>query len=148
MSDPSPNCAIVLQFYEDDGRFSYYCAASSRGWQVQPNGSIHPPSRSRIIQINLQGFPNPAVFGGFQAASSPAGFPPESTHWPALPEGVTIIQPTAYPPANDETRSGPLVLNLGDQPQRLFFRVAVVVVGDSEQVLHWDDPKIYDDGSE
>jgi hypothetical protein len=148
MSTPSPTCAIVLQFYEDDGRFSYYCAASSRGWQVQPNGSIHPPSRSRIVQFSLQGFPSSAVFAGFQAASSPGDLPPQSIHWPPLPDGVTVLSPTPYPPANDTTLVGPLVFDLGDQAQRVFYRLAVVVESDPEQALHWDDPKIYDDGSE
>ena len=153
-----PDCAITLYFYEEKPatagnpatppRFSYYCTNRARGWQVEPDGSIHPPSRSRIIQIGLSGFPVDcgASFAGLQFTS--AEFSEESDPWPSAQAlaslGVQVATPAdSYPPANGTT-AGPLRLTFDDAQRRLFYRLAV----QDRNGLHWDDPKIYDDGSQ
>ena len=149
MSDPIiPNCAITLYFFESEDRFSYVGTNSSLGWQVQPDGSIHPPSSSRVIQFSLNDYPARILFGAFQIAVNPQDFPSDSTHWPPLPPQVTVVSPTPYPPPqNDATLAGPLIFDFGGQVTRLSYRLAVVVESDPT-VLHWDEPKIYDDGSQ
>ncbi len=141
----NPNCAIVVHYYEADDRFSYFCSACSRGWQVQPDGSIHPPSTSRVIQFSVKGFPSAIVFGGFQVASDPSAFPPKTTPWSALPTGLKVASPSSYPTGN-QTTSGPLVFDLEHQATEFFYRLAVV--GIQGGVLHWDEPKIYDNGTQ
>jgi hypothetical protein len=148
MSDSIPNCAVTLHFYEDSARFSYICTNSSRGWQVLSDGSIHPPSKSRIVQIGLRGFPNTDIkFAGLQLTSTDifqgANWTPTSEHDRL---GVVVSTPDGYPPPN-QTTAGPLTLNFTglESNTRLFYRLAVA---GSDGILHWDDPKIYDDGSE
>ncbi len=158
MSDPIviPNCAITLHFYEGSSRFSYSCTSSSHGWQVQPDGSIHPPSKSRIVQITLNGFPTGDVsFAGFQIASTDDFQGPNWTPTSDLTAlGVAVSTPDGYPsnPSGTQTTSGPLTIDFGAPPlqsppvSRLFYRLAVVV--GSGSVLHWDEPKVYDDGTD
>lgn len=141
MSDPMPNCVIDVHFDEVEARFSYVCAESSRGWQVDPDGSIFPPIRSRVVQFRLKGDPATKI-AGLQIAEERPGLPP-SNRWHTLPDGVTPISPTPFPPADNEATFTELTFNFGDEPW--FYRLAVVV-GTSEPI--WDDPKIHDDGTE
>lgn len=152
-----PDCAITLYFYEEkpetEGspatppRFSYYCTHRARGWHVELDGSIHPPARTRIVQIGLSGFPEDcgASFGGLQFSST--GFPEEDDIWSSSQAlasfGVEVATPGDYPPASGST-AGPLRLTFDSAPRRLFYRLAVR----DRNGLHWDDPKIYDDGSQ
>jgi len=158
MPDLIPNCAITLHFYTGPVRFSYQCTSSSRGWHVANDGTIYPPPRRRVIRFGISGYPTSEVsFAGFQVASADdfSGAP----RWTSVTDlesfGVHAIAPKPYPSAS-ETIAEPLVFNFGPQPTsstpvvglpspRLFYRLAVVVGNDP--TLHWDDPKIYDDGS-
>lgn len=148
MSDPNPssnpNCTIVLSLFNADTvpRFSYHCTSSSCGWLVQTDGSIHPPSQSRIIQIRV-GYPSqPPYFTGFQLVSNPDHFIPPGAepHWYVEP-GLesAILEPSPFPPLpNTEVRI--LTLDLTNVPNGLlFYQLAVN--------HHWDEPKVYDDGS-
>jgi hypothetical protein len=137
-------------------RFSYYCAASSPGWTVLTDGSIHPPSRSRVIQIGLDRWLNnggsTVRFAGFRIGSQPDLLP--SPNWTPQDQleslGVEVATPEGtYPPPGDTT-PGPLTLTLGTPElppphPRLFYCLAVQVGTGSPE---WDDPKIYDDGSQ
>jgi hypothetical protein len=144
-----PNCAITLYFYEGPPpRFSFFCANSDRGWYVEPDGSIHPPSKSRIVQISLSGFPAGVQFAGLQFAETNSFL--DSSPWTAptgLEQfGVAVTIPGGtYPPSNDGPTTGPLILTFDtNADSRLFYRLAV----SSENGLFWHDPKIYDDGSQ
>jgi hypothetical protein len=156
MLDPIPDCAITLYFYEGkpatEGnpptppRFSYSCTNSARGWHVEADGSIHPPSKSRIILISLNGFPTSVAFAGLQF--SPTNSFPDEPHWTAestlIDFAVAVaISDNVYPPSDGLT-NGPLILAF-NAPARLFYRLAVQ---DASGSLIWDDPKIYDDGSQ
>lgn len=147
MSDPIPNCAVTLHFFEDRSHFSYTCTNSSRGWQVLPDGSIHPPPKSRVVQIRLIGIPNAAVeLAGLQFASTETFQGPAWTPTSELDTlEITVSTPDGYPPTNQT--AGPLTIDFTKLTAgtRLFYRLAVA---GSDGVLHWDDPKIYDDGSD
>ncbi len=150
MSDPIlPNCAVTVHFDETVARFSFCCGFSSTGWQVGADGSIFPPSPHRVIQFTTAGFPDSTRFGGFQVAESPDGFPAKDIHWPPLPPHVTAISPTPYPPADNDATFDKLVFDFEDHQThtrpRYFYRLAVT---DGDGILHWDDPRIYNDGSE
>jgi hypothetical protein len=145
MSDPSPNCTIALSLFDADTvpRFSYHCTGSSSGWQVQSDGSIHPPSKSRIIQIRV-GYPSGALFTGFQLVTNPDNFIPPGTepHWYAETglEGA-ILEPFPFPPSpGTDVQTLTLDLtNVNVTSGLLFYQLAVNG--------HWDEPKVYDDGS-
>lgn len=57
--------------------------------------------------------------------------------------GVEVATPNDYPPADGFT-AGPLRLTFDNAPCRLFYRLAV----QDRNGVHWEDPKIYDDGSQ
>jgi hypothetical protein len=136
------NCAIVLSLYDADTtpRFSYHCSSSSSGWLVQTDGSIHPPSRSRTIQIRA-GYPSGARFTGFQLVSEPANFKPRTTDpwWVETGLEGCVKEPDPFPPPSNEALV--LTLDFTDAPSGLLF-YQLALDG------HWDEPKIYDDGSE
>jgi hypothetical protein len=148
-----PNCAITLTFNEGPARFDYHCTNMSPGWQVRSDGSIHLPSKDRIIQIRLRGFPVQDIrFAGFQISAT--GEFPNDPDWTPVEElhdlGIQGIHtPHGYPPPHDssglQSTPGPLTIDFGREDRLLFYRLAVVV-GNST-VPHWDDPKIYDDGT-
>jgi hypothetical protein len=142
MSDSMPNCVVTVHFAEFGPSFSYTCAFCSNGWQVTADGTIHPPPKTRRIEFRLKGCPNAASFAGFQVASDPQDFPSESTPW-ALSGGISPPPGTPFPTGTERV-PGPLVLDFGDQATPLFYRLAVVT---GQGVPHWDDPRIYDDGT-
>ena len=144
-----PNCAITLHFDEATTSFTYNSTHCSSGWQVQPDGSIHPPSKSRVILIDLSGFPRSDVsFAGLQFSLT-GEF--NSPRWTPVNElealGITVETPDGYPPT-DEITAGPvaIIIDPAAPATQLFYRLAVVVGPNG--VLHWDDPKIYDDGTD
>lgn len=152
-----PNCTIVLSYFASqiarrrrrDGigrtgandpagaEFSYHISSASVGWAVSEDGTILPPSRSRIVTIRL-GYPAGAQITGFQLAADTARLPPESVDpWFLEPAaGVTILRPDPFPP-KPGAKVTEVTLDLGGSGQLLFYRLAVD--GD------WDDPKIYND---
>ncbi len=130
------NCTIVLTVFDinTNPQFSYCCTASSTGWQVGYGGSIHPPVKKRIVQFRL-GFPSGPTFTGFQIGSINAVFPERDQNpWYVEPEsGITLNK--------DEAGSPPTVtVDLTQAAGLLKYQLAV----DGS----WDEPKIYDDGSE
>ena len=152
---PDHDCAITLYYHQGDpatdtpSRFYYYCTASSQGWSVQSDGSIHPPSRSRVVRIRLDSFQfqqaeSQVWIAGFQVVSTPF-FPHDLADWTprkALEAlHVQVLEPASYPADTNE-----LTFDFTRADVRLFYRLAVRV-GDSQE-LDWDDPKIYDDGSQ
>lgn len=132
-----PNCIIALSLYDPltTPRFSYHCNASSNGWHVQPDGSIHPPSRSRIVQIRAS-YPANANFTGFQLVSDPSNFPSKITDpWSVEANlGFSVIEPNPFPPQTG-TSVPVLTLDFAGTGQLLYYQLAVNG--------HWDDPKIY-----
>jgi hypothetical protein len=160
--DYTPNCAITLYYYRGDpaqavsSSFSYYCTDCSQGWNVQTNGSIHPPSKQRIVQIRLDAFPldeleGPAMFAGFRMNLMDAPLKDASdSYWTPEHElhklGVKIHTPR-YPKKNSKTWKtlGPLLFDMTGAKGRLAYTLAVSVGGSEPD---WDDPKIYDDGSQ
>lgn len=161
MPSITPNCAITLYFYEDSARFTYSMDLCSEGWRVQPDGGIHPPSRERVVEIALRGYPDSDLsFAGLQIVSDPRSFPPKSEPWTSVDEltklGVAVHSPASYPPPKDaagnQPTPGPLTLEFGPSPSSepsspaLYYRLAVLLGG--TDCLHWDDPKIYNDGSQ
>jgi len=142
MSDSMPNCVVTVHFAEIGPSFSYTCAFCSSGWQVTAGGTIHPPPTARRIEFRLKGYPQGALFAGFQVASDPQSFPSETTPW-ALSGGVTAPPGSTFPSGTEQV-AGPLVLDFGGQTTALFYRLAVVV---GQGVPTWDDPRIYDDGT-
>jgi hypothetical protein len=153
-----PDCAITLYYYRSlDGSsssFSYYCKSSSQGWTVQSNGSIHPPSRQRIVRIDLDAFPRdpkfPAVFAGFRMGLMEYPFQMSDSYWTPWGNLESLgVKPLieGYPTENttDWWTSEPLVFDMTEARGRLAYSLAVRV-GDSDP--DWDDPKIYDDGSQ
>ena len=159
MRDLAPNCAITLYFCVGDPKmnkppgFSYYCTNSSPGWNVQSNGSIHPPSRRRLVQIRLDAYPSererPAWFAGFRLGLMSVAHKTDS-NWTPKDElaklGVRALTPR-YPTKSSKTwrTLGPLVFDLTEATDRLAFSLAVSVDGGDPC---WDDPRIYDDGSQ
>jgi hypothetical protein len=157
-----PNCSIILYFSPGDPSlatspsFSYYCTNSSPGWSVGANGSIHPPSKQRIVQIRLDLYAfelvNPAAqFAGFRMGLVNASRKVDSdSNWTPKAElrklGVRILTPR-YPTKKSKTwrTSAPLVFDMTEAKDRLVYSLAVSA-GSSDPV--WDDPKIYDDGSQ
>ena len=149
MSDP--NCSIALTFYQasayfSQNSFSYHCTQCSSSWEVQQNGSIHPPPRSRVVEISLTGYPDSATFAGFQIAETPEKLPDKIAQPHHIEPGLGV---TVHPwPVPTETTI--LTLDFGKPdlavfPQgvpRLFYRLAAQV-GTNPAV--WDDPKIYND---
>lgn len=139
---PEPSCITALAFFEiPTPRFSYHCISSMQGWQVETNGSIHPPSSSRLVEIRLTGYPNPASLAGFQVIDDLTnGFPPNSEPWTTeqdlLNLGITPQPP--WPP-----QAGATVLTLDfKNASTIFYRLAVTTTGG---LTYWDDPKIYND---
>lgn len=159
MRDREPNCAVTLYVYAGDPslavppRFSYYCTNSSLGWHVQTDGSIHPPSKQRIVQIRLDAYPieleRPARFAGFRLGLMNVAHKTDS-NWTPKDDlrklGVKVHTPR-YPTRKTKTWKtlGPLVFDMTEATDRLAFSLAVSI-GSSAPV--WDDPKIYDDGSQ
>lgn len=152
---PNHDCAITLYYQEGDAalgrksRFYYNCTASAQGWSVQGDGSIHPPSRSRIVRIRLDGYRfqqggNQLWIAGFQLVATPF-FPSDLANWTprsALDAlGVSIVEPADYP-----ADTPVLTFDCTNAGTRLYYRLGIRV-GDST-ALDWDDPKIYDDGSQ
>lgn len=139
-----PDCDVTLEYYSSPTtRFSYYCNRSSAGWSVQQNGSIHPPSRSRIVRFHTDGYPQPVVFGGFQLVSNPADFPPEASPWHIEP-GLGVTSEPAFPPPSDPAD---LTLTFAGAV-RTFYRLAVRDASNPAAPLQWDEPRIYNDGDE
>jgi len=138
---PDPNCTIVLSYYDqyDPPRFSYHCTRSSIGWRVQSDGSIHPPPRSRVVQIRI-GYPAGASFTGFQLVADPGTFPSEtSIPWHVdTGLGIAVLEPASFPPPSGS--SPVLTLDFADSNQLLHYRLAV----DG----NWDEPKVYNDPDE
>jgi hypothetical protein len=159
-NDFLPNCAITLYFYAGDPKtatppnFSYTCTHSSLGWRVQTNGSIHPPSQSRIVQIRLDAYPvlleRPPRFAGFRMGLMSVPQDDADTYWTPDGElsrlGVRMLTP-GYPTKKSTTWEtfGPLTFDLTEARERFVYSLAVSI-GESGPV--WDDPKIYDDGSQ
>lgn len=154
MSDPIPNCVITLYFYEGNpatntrSRFSYTCTHSAQGWQVGTDGSIYPPSRARTVQIRLSPFPinltEVPKIAGFQMSfvNDFTGLPTWTPKAELKTMGIKMITPAPYPPKKETLE--PLTFNFSKESVRVFYRLAVSINGR----LSWDDPKIYDDGSE
>lgn len=151
-----PDCAITLHYYYylpfgSPSSFSYYCTSSSHGWNVQSNGSIHPPSKRRIVQIRLDAFPpvSPAVFAGFRMGRMQNPIQMTDSRWTPRGELESLgVKPLieGYPSENNTTWSTQeLLFDMTHATERLAFALAVRV-GDSDP--DWDDPKIYDDGSQ
>lgn len=151
-----PNCTIALTYFAQtttnpEPRFSYHRTAGSCGWQVQPHGSIVPPSRNRIVQLNVTGYPDSpsAAFTGFQMVAQPEDFPPISDPWTSLQDlsalGVTALNPETLEPITTWPPSpGTHVLAFdfgtpsGTSSSTRFYRLAVNGF--------WDpDPKVYND---
>jgi hypothetical protein len=139
-----PSCIIELNFYEasayfSQNRFAYHCTSRPAGWNVQDDGSIHPPFHARIVQINLTGYPEPATFAGFQIAATPEQLPDKVTHPFSIASNLTTtVNP--WPPEQITTS---LTIDFSAQPgPQLFYRLAVQV-GSGPRI--WDDPKIYND---
>lgn len=147
-----PNCTIVVSLFDQPAnldppcliptRFSYHCISCSSGWSVLPEGSIFPPSRSRIVQIRV-GYPAGASITGFQLVSDPTSFPSGTTDpWHAetgLEGIVTVNDSTPFPPQPGTSVSA-LTLDFRVAGQLLHYRLKVNDV--------WDDPKIYNDPDE
>lgn len=141
------NCSIVLSFFaaRDTSalplppreQFSYHCVSSSSGWSVTQDGTIVPPSRSRIVRIRL-GYPSEATITGFQLASYAADLPPEARDPWYLEPGLhaAILEPEPFPP-RPGTKVTAVTFDLGAPGGLLSYRLAVDGV--------WDDPKIYND---
>jgi hypothetical protein len=156
---PLPDCAITVYFRQSKPEpdvpptfsFSYCCANSARGWHVEPTGGIHPPPTSRIIQFRLYGG-GELSFGGLRIATEekkcPSGhyWTPRST---LKKLGIDVLTPSQYPP-RDKCTAEPLTLKFKaagpkSQLSQLFYSLAVSVDGGEPR---WDDPRIYDDGSQ
>jgi hypothetical protein len=143
---PDPNCVVALTFFADTSHFSYYCTSSSRGWQVLPDGSIHPPSRARKIRLDANGYPYDVVFVGCQIVLNPQSFPAESTAWYVEP-GLNVQTEPAFLPTTEETPT--LTLTFPETSSTpVFYRLAVRQADDANATVHWDDPKIYRDPDE
>jgi len=141
-TDKPANCTIAVSLYnaETTPQFSYYCSSSSSGWQVRGNGSIHPPACSRVIELRPI-YPSGAYFTGFQLVSDKSNFKPKTEDpWWVEPELEScVLEPAPFPPSTDDISV--LKLDFTAAPSSLLFYQ--VAIND-----HWDDPKIYDDGSE
>ena len=152
MTEPilTPNCIIIVLFDEDSRSFSYSCTHSSRGWEVQPDGSIYPPLKKRLVQFRLKDLPfgSTTKFAAFQVSAT-KDFPADS-NWTSPEDlhnlGITVVSSSNYPTNKtlDWTTSWPVTLDFSDVTKPLYYRLAVVVGNDGP---YWDDPKIHDDGS-
>jgi len=142
---PDPNCKIHISLFDEHTgppRFAYICAGSTTGWQVMPGGNVIPPPRSRVLQFRPR-YPSGAVFTGFQIVSGSADLLPlESVPWHIgehLGKQIKVIAPNPFPLREGEAPD--VILDFTDMTSDLLsYRLAVNGV--------WDDPKIYDDGSE
>lgn len=135
-----PNCTIRLTFFQiPEPTFAYHCTSCSQGWHVHSDGSIHPPSRSRHIEIDLVGFPAHASFAGFQLVSDPQNFPAETQPWFVEP-GLDVSFPLSLPLPGGSTT---LAFDLTSPGQTLFYRLAVLP--ENSAIVRWDDPKIYNE---
>jgi|GEM_PF-2824143 len=142
---PDPNCKIHISLFDEHTavpRFAYVCAGSTSGWQVMPDGNILPPSRSRVLQFRPR-YPSGAVLTGFQIVSGSADLLPlESLPWHIgehLGKQIKVIAPNPFPLRQGEAPD--VILDFtGMTSNLLSYRLAVNGI--------WDDPKIYDDGSE
>lgn len=159
-----PDCAITLYFDPKDSfnpkdpksyDFLYYCTSSSTGWTVQTGGSIHPPSRSRIVEIRLDRHVLVAgqslMFAAFQVGKDVFWQSELPSHWAPKDEllrdfGVRMLTP-GYPEKGSMTwKTGePLLFDMTAATDRFFYRLALST---KSGPLMWDDPKIYDDGSQ
>jgi len=107
-----------------------------------PDGNILPPSRSRVLQFRPR-YPSGAVLTGFQIVSGSADLLPlESLPWHIgehLGKQIKVIAPNPFPLRQGEAPD--VILDFtGMTSNLLSYRLAVNGI--------WDDPKIYDDGSE
>ena len=157
ISDPTP-CAVTLDFQNTPTHsFSYLCTACTPGWQVATDGCIRPPYRSRRVQFSLskESILLGTVFAGFwfgKAIPSPPSQP--SVHWPAYPSDdpsapqVSVATtPGNLHPAETETLppNESLMFDFTKSTGPLYYQLAVAVDGGAPI---WDDPRIYDDGSQ
>lgn len=167
MCDPIPSCAVSVYFYEGSpetvenpatpSRFAYCCTNYASGWHIETDGSIHPPSKDRIVRISLKALPNltsseaKAKFAGLQLSTERLYKPNPAFNWTPeqdLVPGVTVTTPDGYPADDMLTiwrTTGPLTIDFTKVDKQLYYCLAVAWDGQDE--LHWDDPKIYDDGS-
>ncbi len=141
-TQPDPNCTIAVTVYDINTapRFSYSCTRRSSGWRVQPDGSIHPPPKQRIVKFHLR-FPAGSNIMGFQVARKDDQFPPRDQEpWNIDPaSGVQPLDPVTWPPSSS-TGVTELTFDFTGAGGLLKYQMGV----DG----NWDDPKIYDDGSE
>lgn len=157
--DSTPNCVITLYYYRGNEpvqppSFTFHCTNRSQGWQVETNGSIFPPSQKRVIQFRLDVFPSdrdkPAKFAGFRIANLES-FQLTEDNWTSrdILKDLGVEPGDNYPSTADDYRNwrteGPLIFDLTNAESRLAYCLAVGVEGSEPD---WDDPKIYDDGSQ
>jgi hypothetical protein len=128
--ETTPNCTIGVSYDSNTPSPSFsYKLISSTGWSVEPDGSIHTPLLTKIIQFQVS-YPSDASFTGFQIVSDQTNFQPGNWYVDSH-LGATL---------NPEQPSKVLTLYLPQtQNGLLFYKLAV----DN----HWDEPKVYDDGS-
>ena len=142
MSDPSPNCTIAVTVYDlnTTPRFNYCCTGSSSGWQVQRDGSIHPPPKGRIVKFSLR-FPAGSNIMGFQIARNEDQFPArDQVPWNIDPaSGIQFVGPGTWPPSSGSDVTD-LMFDFTGAGSLLKYQLCVDE--------NWDEPKIYDDGSE
>ncbi len=154
----NPDCEIIVTYNRPnrvssllDNRFSYHCIRSSRGWRLHMDGSVFPPSRSRIVQFRLHPTSSYESFSGFQLISAQKGSFTSEPQWSNREEmsknlGVQLIDPEPYPPSSEKTAAVLTLDFTGQKDYQLLYRLAVGPKAGKPK--KWDDPKVYNDGSE
>lgn len=149
MTNSAPSCVVQVTYTPQTG-FSYSldASASTAGWTVGADGSIQAPGQANWQGIAIVFEPAPLSpadlshpIGGLQVLDSkpPAPWPP--------PTGVTPPYRSVATGVSVQPDLGCVVLTCDKpsvSPDPYYYCLAI----NFDNGLVWDDPKIYDDGSQ
>lgn len=136
---PDINCNIDIAFeYRDSVPvFSYFLRTCSPGWQVSLDGNIRPPDHARVIRIRLVS-PGDATLYGLRFSTRNDDFPNDPTkdrYFDHTDGQVEIVS---------KEKSGEIVFRLVAQHTLLYYQLGI----QSGSEIVWDDPRVYNDGSQ
>lgn len=138
MSEAGPSCVVTVAYTEN--RFSYSLGSgSTSGWTVSTDGVIIAPQQAANFQevtVTFQSSdPSSYIIAGLWILDTPP------VPWIPL-EGVTVNLPEGV-----EVNPGePTITFKTRRSSPYCYQLALST--DGGQTLVWDDPKIYDDGSQ
>lgn len=141
-----PNCTIEVSYLEAPNEdYAYFCVSHSPPWQVTLDGTICPPTRSRVIQLSVK---DPATkFTGIRIANNRADILNSNEDY-LNDENVTGITVTPQGSPGQPYSTSTITLEdlmpsatTSPLPTRLFYAVRI---GSHT----WDDPKVYNPGDD